>query len=403
MIRLLTLVLYISLLTPVFAKSKPPPLPAWLYKKLEKTELLISKKSYQQAEENLKEILAKVKTKSYGQAITLRSLSSLYAINSQYKKASNTLSKCIALNKLPETQQQQALLNLGQLYMATEQYTKAIKTLEPWLADDSNSDAASAELNALVANAYAQLKHYRKALPYIKKAITQSKKPVESWYQLNLALYYQLENYRSAAEVLKTLVRLYPDKKQYWTQLSSVYQQLKQYKKALSIQQLAYKKELLSSEKEILELANLFLYTGAPYKSAKLLDHELKKKNIKHTSKNWETLANSWRMAKEFKFAINALETASKLDSKGSLYQQLGSIHASQEEWNKAVSSLTKAISKGGLKDKGSTYLLLGMSYFELNNTKQAEKSFRQATQYSKSKKEALQWIEYIKTTNQES
>lgn len=403
MIRLLALILFLSLLTPVSAKNKPPPLPAWLYKKLEKTELLISKKSYQQAEENLKEILAKVKTKSYGQAITLRSLSSLYAINSQYKKASNTLSKCIALNILPETQQQQALLNLGQLYMATEQYTKAIKTLEPWLAEDSNSDAASAELNALVANAYAQLKRYRKALPYIKKAITQSKKPIESWYQLNLALYYELENYTSAADVLKTLVRLYSDKKQYWTQLSSVYQQLKQYKKALSIQQLAYKKKLLNSEKEILELANLFLYTGAPYKSAKLLDHELKKKNIKHTSKNWETLANSWRMAKEFKFAINALETASKLDSKGNLYQQLGTIQASQEEWNNAVSSLNKAISKGGLKNKGSTYLLLGMSYFELNNTKQAEKSFRQATQYSKSKKEAFQWIEYIKTTNQES
>ncbi len=403
MTRLLILIVYFSFLSPIMAKNKPPALPEWLYKKIEKTELLISKKSYKEAEETLKGALEKVKAKSYGQAIVLRSLSSLYAINSQYEKASITLSKSIALNVLPETQQQQALLNLGQLYMATEQYTKAIKTLEPWLTGGSNSDAASAELNALVANAYAQLKRYHKALPYIKKAIAQSKKPSESWYQLNLALYYELENYTSAAEILKTMVRLYSDKKQYWTQLSSVYQQLKQYKKALSVQQLAYKKGLINSEKEILDLANLFLYTGAPYKSAKLLNQELKKKNIKHNSKNWETLANSWRMAKEFELAINALETASKLDSKGSLYQQLGSIHASQEEWDKAVSSLNKAISKGGLKDKGSTYLLLGMSYFELANIKQAEKSFRQATQYSKSKKDALQWIEYIKTTELES
>jgi tetratricopeptide (TPR) repeat protein len=400
MIRLLVLVLSLFLLTPTFAKDKPTTLPARLYKKLQKTEQLISKKSYRQAEEKLKSILATVKPNSYGHAVVFRSLSSVYALNGQYKKAADALSKCLALKVLPENQEQQAVLNLGQLYMAIEQYKKAIEILKPWLANNSSSDAS---INALVANAYTQLKQYRKALPYIKKAISQSKKPNESWYQLNLALYYQLENYSSAVGILKTLIRLHPNKKQYWEQLSSTYQQLKQYKKALSIQQLAYKKGLLTKEKEILSLANLFLYTGAPYKAAKLLDYEFKQKKIKHSSKNWETLANSWQMAKELDRAINALETASKLNSKGRLYQQLGSIHAAQEEWDKAVTSLNKAISKGGLKNQGNTYLLLGMSYFELNKLKQAKKSFSQAAQYSKTKKEARQWLKYIKTPQQES
>lgn len=400
MIRLLVLILSLFWLAPVAAKDKPTTLPAKLYKKLEKTEQLVSKKSYRQAEEELKSILATVKPNSYGHAVVFRSLSSVYALNGQYKKAADALSKCLALKVLPENQEQQAVLNLGQLYMAIEQYKKAIEILKPWLANNSSSDAS---INALVANAYTQLKQYRKALPYIKKAISQSKKPNESWYQLNLALYYQLENYSSAAGILKTLIRLHPNKKQYWEQLSSTYQQLKQYKKALSIQQLAYKKGLLTDEKEILTLANLFLYTGAPYKSAKLLDYELKQKKIKHNSKNWETLANSWQMAKEFDRAISSLEVASKLNSKGSLYQQLGSIHAAQEEWDKAVASLNKAISKGGLKNKGNTYLLLGMSYFELNKLNQAKKSFSQAAQYSKTKKEARQWLKYIKTPQQES
>jgi tetratricopeptide (TPR) repeat protein len=387
------------LLNPVYAEKneKPKSISPSLYKKLKKTETLISKKSYQQAETKLKALLTDVKQGSYEQAIVLRSLSSVYALKEQYKKAAEALSRCLNLKVLPGSQEQQGIQNLGQLYMATEQYAKAIKTLEPWLAE--NPKKIDGQINVLIANAYAQLKHYRKALPYIKKAIASAKKPEESWYQLNLALYYELDNYSSAATLLKQLVRRYPDKKTYWSQLSSVYQQLKQYKKAVSIKRLAYKNDFITTEKELLELANLYLYIGSPYKAAKLLQDEIAKKRIKSSSTNWETLANAWTMAKEFDAAVNALEKASKLNDKGSLYQQLGQIHVEQEKWQQAINALNKAISKGGLKQTGSTYLLLGMSYYELNNIKQAKKSFLNAAKYSKNKKAAQQWLKYIKDT----
>ncbi len=397
--RILVLMFSFFLLNPVYAEKneKPKSISPSLYKKLKKTETLISKKSYQQAETKLKALLTDVKQGSYEQAIVLRSLSSVYALKEQYKKAAEALSRCLNLKVLPGSQEQQGIQNLGQLYMATEQYAKAIKTLEPWLAE--NPKKIDGQINVLIANAYAQLKHYRKALPYIKKAIASAKKPEESWYQLNLALYYELDNYSSAATLLKQLVRRYPDKKTYWSQLSSVYQQLKQYKKAVSIKRLAYKNDFITTEKELLELANLYLYIGSPYKAAKLLQDEIAKKRIKSSSTNWETLANAWTMAKEFDAAVNALEKASKLNDKGSLYQQLGQIHVEQEKWQQAINALNKAISKGGLKQTGSTYLLLGMSYYELNNIKQAKKSFLNAAKYSKNKKAAQQWLKYIKDT----
>ena len=399
MIRLLLLILCFFLLQPVYAEEndKSTTISPWLYKKLKKTELLVANKSYQQAEQKLKAILGDVKQKSYEHATVLRSLSSVYALKGQYKKAAETLSKSLALGVFPNDQEQQAMLNLGQLYMATEQYSKAVKTLEPWLVKNSNPDV---QINVLLANAYAQLKQFRKALPHIKRAIARSKKPEESWYQLNLAIYFELENYSAAAGVLKSLVRLYPDKKAYWHQLSSVYQQLKQYKKAVSIKHLAYQKGFISSEKDVLELVNLFLYVGSPYKAAKVLTEGIKYKKIKSNSKNWETLAYAWRMAKEFDSAVKALETASKLNDKGSLYQQLGQIYVEQEKWSQAITSLNKAIGKGGLKNTGSTYLLLGMSYYEMKQLKLAKKSFIKAAQFSKNKKAARQWLEYIKEPN---
>ncbi len=374
-------------------KEKSPSVSPWLYKKLSKTEKLIGQKSYQSALHNLQQILGEVEQGSYEQATVLRSLSSVYALQGQYPKAAEILKKCLALKMLPEQQEQQAILNLGQLYMATEQYALAVKTLKPWLAKNPKPEA---ELSALLANAYAQLKQYRQALPHIKNAIASSKKPVESWYQLNLALYYELNEYGSAATLLNQLLKRYPDKKEYWEQLASVYQQLKQYKKAASVQHLAYKKGLLRSEKEILALTNLFLYIGSPYKGAKLLYDSLAAKAVRSTSSNWETLATAWQQAKEFNKAVAALETASSLNDKGSLYQQLGQIFVEQEQWKKAADALNKAINKGGLKNPGAAYLLLGMSYYELNNLKQARAAFSQARLYGKQKKTATQWLDYI-------
>ena len=395
--RLLTLLLSLCLLIPLptnaETKEKVPSISPWLYKKLTKTENLIAKKDYQKAQQSLNAMLSDVDKNSYEQAVVLRSLSSIYAIKGQYKKAAETLAKAIKLKVLPKKQEQQAFLNLGQLYMAIEQYNKAINILEPWLL---NNPKANAQINALLANAYSQLKKYRKALPFIKKAIANTKKPQESWYQLNLALYYELEDYSSAAIILKKLIRLYPDKKQYWHQLSSTYQQIKQYKKAVSVQHLAYKKGFIKSEKDILALANLFLYIDSPYKAAKLIKQEIKQKRVKSNSKNWEQLANAWTMAKEFNLAVSALETASKLNEKGSLYQKLGQIYVEQEKWTQAVSALNKALAKGGLKNTGMTYIMLGMSHYELKNVRLAKKAFITASKFSKHKKVAKQWLTYI-------
>lgn len=399
--RFLALILSALLLSPVFAedKEKTPAISPWLYKKLQKTEELIAKKSYSQAEQKLNVILPELKEKTYEQAIVLRSLSSVYALNGRYKKAAEILQKVISFDVLPKKQEQQAVLNLGQLYLAVEQYAKAIKVLEPWLAKNATNDA---EVNVLVANAYAQLKKHRKALPYIKKAIAGSKKPIESWYQLNLALYYELGDYAAAAQLLKKMIVFYPEKQDYWEQLASTYQQIKQYKKAVSVKHLAYKKGFIGKEKDILALVNLFLYVNSPYKAANLLQSEISGKRVASTSKNWETLAHAWTMAKEFDKAIKALEIASKLNEKGSLYQQLGQIYVEQEQWGKAISSFNKAIAKGGLKNIGSTYLLLGMSYYESNDNKQARRSFLKATQYSKARKAAYQWLEYIGKSKKE-
>jgi tetratricopeptide (TPR) repeat protein len=371
-----------------------------LYKKLSKAEKKIEKKAYSEAQQIISKALGSAKKGSYEEAIVLRTSASIYALQENYSKAADNLLKCLAVDALPEKQQQQALLNLGQIYMAMEQYTKAVKVLQPWLQSNPRPDA---QISILLANAYAQLKQYRKALPYIKQAIKSAKKPKESWYQLNLAIYFELENYSAAADILQKLIARYPEKKQYWSQLASVYQQLKSYKDAAAILNLAYKKGLTSTEKEIIELVNLYFVIDLPHKAAQLLKAEINSKRIKSNSKNWEMLANAWTQAKEFDHATQAFEKASKLNPKGRLYQQLGRVYVEQEKWALAIKALNKSLQKGNLKRPGNSYLLLGTSYYEQKKLKQARQAFVNARKYQRTNKDARQWLDYISLENTNS
>ncbi len=382
------------------ADSKQATISPALYQKIQSTERLIADKAYGKAEQQLLAIVGEVKAGGLDQAVVLRSLASVYALKEQYAKAAQWLSKAVALNALPDKQQQDALLNLGQLYLASEQYAKAIETLKPWLAKNSVPDA---QTHVLLANAYTQLKQYRNALPHISKAIQSTAKPQDSWYQLQLALFYELKDYQSAIPLLRKLMVVNPEKKDYWTQLVSVYRQLNQFTQAATVMHLAYKKGLLNSEKEILDLVNLFLYAGLPYKAGSVLRSELDAKKIASTVKNWELLANAWKQARELEKAVQALEIASKLDDKGSLYQQLGQIYYEQENWKAAIGAINMALAKGGLKQPGQAYMILGMSYYESNNTEQARQSFAKAKSFPNNRKNAEQWLSYLSKANETS
>ncbi|WP_428357152.1 tetratricopeptide repeat protein [Methyloprofundus sp.] len=393
-IALLSLSLLNTAPTICAEQKKSTTVSPWAYKQLNKAEKLIAKQEYAKARQKLQKILAEADKNSYEQAITLRSLASVYALENKYKPAASYLEQALASNALTEEQQQETLFNLGQLYMATEQYQKAVDTLAPWLK--KHPQTTDTQVRILLANAYAQLQQYRKALPYIEHVIKHSKKPKASWLQLNLALYYELEDYPKAASILRRLIALFPDKKEYWQQLAAIFQQLKQFDNALAIKNLAYKKGFLDSEGEIKQLFNLFLYNNQPYQAAALLARELDAKSVNANSANWELLANAWTSAREYNQAVKALEKASALHAKGELYLQLGRIHIEQELWQEAINALKKALKKGGLKRAGEAYILLGISYYETEQITPANKAFTHALNYSKTRKSAQQWLKYI-------
>ena len=218
--------------------------------------------------------------------------------------------------------------------------------------------------------------------------------PKESWYRILLSVYLQQERYKEALPVLEIGVNIFPGKKVFWQQLSAVYQELGMEKKAFAAQQAMHKQDMLKTSKEIVRIAQLYLYNDYPFKAARILDKGLKDGSIKKTSKNWELLATAWMNSREWKKARPPLLKAASKAKHGKLYAQLGQSYIQDEDWKNAEKYLVKAVEKGKLeKRESNTYLVLGITQARLGKFEKAIKTFRKAGDFDDTAKDAFKWI----------
>lgn len=160
----------------------------------------------------------------YENALVLQTYGFVYAQRGDFTKAIPYFEQSLALDALPNVAQQGMLYSLAGLYASQDQFQKTIATLTTWFKYEKEPKP---DAYILMGSSYAELKRYNEALPYVKKAIETSDKPQESWYQLELAIYFEQKQFQKAADLLKTMIAKWPDKQTYWDTLSGSYQELK--------------------------------------------------------------------------------------------------------------------------------------------------------------------------------
>ncbi len=111
-------------------------------------------------------------------------------------RRSSNFEACLALDALPSAAQQGMLYSLASLYMAQEQFQKTIDTLKRWLVNEKDPKP---DAFIMMASSYASMNDYRNALPWAKRAVDASPEPKENWYQLLVAIHFELQQYGDAA------------------------------------------------------------------------------------------------------------------------------------------------------------------------------------------------------------
>lgn len=354
-----------------------------VYEKLQAAQEAIEAKNYAEAVGILDEM--KNNTRKPLNDYELSNVLNLYAFvyysQEDYPKALNAYKQIVDLADAPEGTKVAALYSLAQLYFVTEDFQRAVDSLLEWFKV-APEVSRGANQYVLLGQGYYQLKDFDKALFNVNKAVdmykSKGKVPKENWYGLQRFLYYEKNNYKKVVAILDELLVHYP-KKQYWMQLSAMQSELKSDSKQLAAMETAYVQGMLDKEKELINMAYLFLANDVPYKAAKVLDSGIRTKKIEPTSKNLELLGNAWRQSQEIKKAIPEMAKAAAKSDKGELWARLGNIYLDNDDYSNAAKAVKSGLKKGGVKRPDTANLVLGMAYYNMKQYDSARKAFLNA------------------------
>jgi tetratricopeptide (TPR) repeat protein len=195
------------------------------------------------------------KASKYARALALEAEGQIASGKQDDATAVKNFKDAYALDALPNNQQFQVLYNVAIIQIQSEKYEDALATLTEWF---KVTGAQKAEAYALQGNAYYRLEKFQPAVDAIKKALSLSDKPSESWYQILMASYAELEQYDEAAKVLEQQLAKTPNDVKLTTQLATVYIKGKQDQKAIDLLAAAKQKGLLTSESDYKLMAQLY-------------------------------------------------------------------------------------------------------------------------------------------------
>ncbi|MBS93963.1 MAG: hypothetical protein CL799_05910 [Chromatiales bacterium] len=367
---------------------------------------LIDAENYNEAVKLLDKVKAMPKLSDYEKVNMYSMYGYLYFALEDYGKAINAYEMVLEQPDLPESAMQQAIRTLAQLAFVKEDYQAAIGYANRYmdmLGPDSDMYAliGTAYYSIAAAKANPTKADFAKIIPPVDKAMALARENElemkENWWLLLRVAYWEQDNYPKVKEVLEQLVIGWP-KKEYWTQLSGVYYELKDEPRQLGAYLAAYDQGLLEKSAELVQLAQLFLQAEAPYKGARVLEKGFDAEQIERTISNLRLFSQAWQMAAEDLKAIPPLKEAAGITDDGELYARLAQSYLNLSKYKDCIDSSKKALNKGGLKNQGNVYLIYGMCQYETGKLSSAKKTFRKALKHPKSAKTANSWIAFVKS-----
>jgi hypothetical protein len=384
---------------PVKQSVKVPAMRNRVYAQLARAQKLADEGGKQAGLDVLDEVKNRIDSlNSYEKAMLWNFYGFMYYSDDDLDSAIESFEKVIAEVTIPEPLRLSTLYSLAQLSMQQQKYSETLTYLKAW--QKVNTKDLTGDQHILFAQVYYQDKQFSPSLVAINKAIDEAilkdKQPKENWLILQRANYYELKQPKKVTEVLESLVKYY-EKPEYWLQLSGMYGEIGQEDKQLAAMETAWQAGYVTKSQDIVTLAQLYRFNGVPYKAAKLLNNAISYGKIVANERHYEMLAQSYLAAKNDKEAIPALINASEIADSGRFDAQLAQAYLNTEKWHLAIKSADSALKRGGIEREGDMHLVIGMSYFNLEQFDQSLEALKDAEKIHSSAKVASQWYKYVK------
>lgn len=367
------------------------------YRRISSVHEQLGEENYDDARKTL-ESMEKGSLNDYEMAIVQQTLGYVWTGAGNYGKAVPHFEKAIALDSLPNSAHFGLMYSLAQLYagMDPPRFQESVDLTLKYIEFQCD---AKPEAYILVASGYASMQRYRDSLPYVQQAIAKAGPDAkESWYLLELAIYFEEKDYRSASNLLTSMVSTWPDNLKYWEMLSGAYQEQGRDTDALAVLMVAYQKGLITEEKKLLNVVNMNMFLDVPYVAGTVLEREMQAGRIETNQKNLEKLRGAWTASREFDRAVAVIDQLAPMQEDGELYVQKAQLLMEKGQWDGVMVAAQQGVDKGGLKKPGGAYLLIGIAANELERWDDAREALNQAKRVGNdsTRRQAADWEVFV-------
>jgi tetratricopeptide (TPR) repeat protein len=368
-----------------------------VYDKITRAQEEVDAKNYQGALRTLN-ALRQQKLTEYELTNVLNYIGFVYYNMDDTPRAIATYEELLRIPSLEEQMRKQTIYTLAQLSTMEEEYSKALRFLDQWFALEANPGP---EPYILYAQNLYQVEKFQEMVKPIETAMEIARKRdialKEDWYVLLNFAYFQQENFAKVRDIHKILLQSWP-KKRYWFTLAGAFTELNSENNLIAAYDALQTQQLLTTESELVTMAQLYMQHEVPYKAATLLEAELEKGRVPKDAKNYRLLSQAWSLAMEDEKAIPALKEAARLDRDGELYLRLANTHLNLGQYSECIEAAREGLNVGGLKSPDHAQISLGMCLYNLKRYDDAIAAFRAASRSERSQKMARQWIDVIQS-----
>lgn len=359
------------------------------YKVLQEADALLRKGQSEQALRQLRSLQSKTADKPFDRAVVQQYLAYAYLGANDFPSARKAAKTALDSKLLDDSAEHGLHYLAGQAAFRIESYRESVSHLEKWLQKEPKADA---EILYMTGYAAYRANMAQSATRHLEKAVALKKSAPAEWVQLLLSLYIERKDYSKAEPIVKRLVALSPNKREWWRFLIGLYAQQNQHDRALSTMMLAYYIGEVRQE-DILQLVKFNAQQGYPAKAARLLETELENKRIPRNYENLKLLFSCWQLAREHKIAGKVLAEAATISPNGEDYMLAGRLAMQRGDWAAAKTEFQKSLRKGGLKRKEYARLWLGVAALKTQDESLARQSFESLLNVSNVKQEAAFWL----------
>jgi tetratricopeptide (TPR) repeat protein len=350
-------------------------------KPLKAAQEAMEARRYPEALARLREVQAIQGKSAYDQYLLDEMLGYIAVRTKDYAEAARALEAGLNSPYFDRSEAAQRINALAQVNYALKNYDKSIeygnRAVKAGSADD--------ELYTLVAQAY-YLKGDNRGTKrfvesYVDELMKRGTSPKEQYLQLIMSACTKLNDTGCVTETLERLVAYYP-KTEYWQNLLySLFQAKDQTDKSmLHLYRLASEVDVLKRPEDYTEMAQLAIEQGSPGEAARILEKGFQKKifpDARSQDKNKRLLASAKQRAAADLAGLSKVDRDAAADGTGAKDVSVGLAYLSYQQYEKAVTALSRGLTKPGVKNEPEARLLLGIAQLEAGKKDEAMKTFR--------------------------